>query len=75
MKILFVASDNIPHIGGKSTHILDLRDGLESNAVDCNLISLSSLGKKQLCFLKMVLIPLRLINKDLYVYSFGGFYN
>ena len=23
-KILFVSSDTIPHIGGKSTHILDL---------------------------------------------------
>ena len=30
-KILIVTNDLIPHVGGKSTHIIDLKQGLEEN--------------------------------------------
>ena len=70
MNILYLSSDRIPHIGGKSTHILDLINGLESNGITCHLISLASIGKIQTVFLKLILIPLRVINRELYFYFF-----
>lgn len=39
MKILIVATDNIPHIGGKSSHILSLKEGLESNGHSVDMCS------------------------------------
>ncbi|MBS3198666.1 glycosyltransferase family 4 protein [Turicibacter bilis] len=74
MKILFVSSDQIPHIGGKSTHILDLMDGLNNLGNETYLLSLNDVHKLKILLLKMMLLPFRLINKKYYRYLYIIFY-
>jgi len=70
LKVLIVASDTFPHIGGKSSHIRDLMKGFRAENVDCQLISLSSLGRLMEIMIKCPLLPLKLINVYLYNYIF-----
>lgn len=70
MKILFVASDVIPHIGGKSTHIIDLKDGMCKNGNNVDIISLKSLGRKNEIFIKILISPLKFLNSDAFNYCF-----
>ena len=46
-KILFISGDNIPHIGGKSTHILDLMNGMKNEDVSVMLVSATEVNKKE----------------------------
>lgn len=66
MNILFVSTDSIPHIGGKSTHILDLCDGLEK--INNNTYILSANDYPSLIFwaYTITLLPLKFINKNTY---------
>lgn len=68
--ILIISSDNIPHIGGKSTHILDLIDGLKRNAIECKLFSQKQYGQKKLNWIRYMLAPIYVLNRDLYVYLY-----
>lgn len=68
MRVIFVASDFIPHIGGKSSHILDLIDGLKNESVECDIISQKSIRKNRLFIIKLLLSPIRIISSLLYVY-------
>lgn len=68
MRILIVSSDQIPHVGGKSTHILDLKDGLIKNDMECEVISLASINKLLKTAIKFLLSPVRLFNRDMYIY-------
>lgn len=71
MKVLFVASDTFPHIGGKSSHIRDLMKGLRAINVDCQVISLSSLGRTLEIMIKAPIFAVKLINIDLFYYLFA----
>lgn len=46
-KILFISGDNIPHIGGKSTHILDLMNGMRNEEISVMLVSATEVNKKE----------------------------
>ncbi|MGE4588693.1 MAG: glycosyltransferase family 4 protein [Acidaminococcaceae bacterium] len=70
MRVLIVASDTIPHVGGKSTHILDLADGFKKNNVEFDIISLKTLGRKIELAIKIQLIYYRIFNKYLFNYKF-----
>ncbi len=69
--ILIISSDHVPHIGGKSTHIMDLMAGIKSNSEDVMLFSQAQYPKMMQTFIKLLLSPLRLynINYFRYVYS------
>ncbi|MCL0067941.1 glycosyltransferase family 4 protein, partial [Peptococcaceae bacterium] len=65
MKILIISSDPIPHTGGKSTHILNLKKGLEHKGHEVLVFSPSSISKY--LFWLIVSIPIRavkLFNKE-----------
>ncbi|MCL0063355.1 hypothetical protein M1N11_04260 [Peptococcaceae bacterium] len=65
MKILIISSDPIPHTGGKSTHILNLKKGLEHKGHEVLVFSPSSIPKY--LFWLIVSIPTRavkLFNKE-----------
>ena len=68
MNILIVSSEYVPHVGGKSTHIIDLIEGLKKNHVNVFLISRTTFGKKREYLIKMILSPIRVLNKDLFDY-------
>ena len=70
MKILIVTSDNYPHVGGKSTHIKDLIDGLNRINVEVDIISFDTFNILKKNIYRIILIPIRLVNKDLYVYLY-----
>lgn len=69
--ILIISSDHVPHIGGKSTHIMDLMEGIKSNKEDVLLFSQAQYPKTIKTFIKLMLSPFRLysINYFQYVYS------
>jgi glycosyltransferase involved in cell wall biosynthesis len=66
MKILIVSSDPIPHTGGKSTHVINLKEGLEKNGHEVIIFSPSSISK----YLRWLVISIpikfiKLLNKDM----------
>jgi len=71
MLILFVASDTIPHVGGKSTHIVDLMEGLNHIGVKTDVISLSNLGRRKELFVKTLIAPLKFIRPDMFNFYFS----
>lgn len=66
MKVLFVASDSVPHTGGKSTHILDLMDGMRASGADVELISFASLSDFWQRTLKLRFAHLKLMHPKLF---------
>jgi glycogen synthase len=64
--ILIVSSDNFPHIGGKSSHIVDLIDGLKSLTIDVKVISLNSVSSKLNRLIQLISLPTYLLGKDKY---------
>lgn len=75
MKILFISTGSIPHIGGKSTHILDLKDGLSSIGVTSEVISYTSINKAIAIVIKIILLPINIINKRVYSDILAKLYN
>ena len=75
MKVLFVASDEIPHIGGKSTHITDLIKGLRELGHETHLISFSNISKRYKIFVKLLLVIIRLVDRSLYSYLYKKLMN
>ncbi len=69
--ILFVASDFIPHIGGKSTHILDLQAGLKCIGEDSFLFSQRQYPKNKRLLIKVMLAPIRLVSTKLFIYIYN----
>ncbi len=69
--ILFVASDHIPHIGGKSTHILDLMSGIKSNESDSVLYSQGQYPKIKKYLLKFLISPVKLFNAKYFQYLYS----
>lgn len=67
--ILFVASDYIPHAGGKSSHILDLQSGLKNIGVDSLVFSKKQFSNMKLKIVIAILRPLKWINANLYTYA------
>ena len=57
-------------MGGKSTHILDLIDGLKNNDIECKLFTQKQYGEKKLRLLRYMLAPVYLLNRDAYVYLY-----
>lgn len=68
MKVLIASTDKIPHVGGKSTHIEDLRCGLEEIGCTVKIISIKDISKKKLLFFKLLLAPLKVLNIAYYKY-------
>lgn len=69
MNILFYTNTDVPHLGGKSSHICDLRDGLIATGNKADIISaLSVKGAilKRTKLKKVFIQPLRYIDKWLY---------
>lgn len=69
MNILFYTNINIPHLGGKSSHICNLKDGFSTIGNNVEIISASSLkgeSLKKIKLKKIFIQPLRYINKWLY---------
>lgn len=66
MKILIIASDNIPHVGGKSTHIYDLKDGLEKLGNDVDIVSYASIPKPVKLITETLFKLVRIVNKQKY---------
>lgn len=69
MNILFYTNTDVPHLGGKSSHICDLRDGLIATGNKADIISALSVKGSILnsARLKKVFIqPLRYLDKWLY---------
>lgn len=69
MNILFYTNTDVPHLGGKSSHICDLRDGLIATGNKADIISaLSVKGAilKRAKLKKVFIQPLRYIDKWLY---------
>lgn len=69
MNILFYTNTDVPHLGGKSSHICDLKDGLIATGNKADIISALSVKGSLLnsTKLKKVFIqPLRYIDKWLY---------
>ncbi|MCK6594983.1 MAG: glycosyltransferase family 4 protein [Bacteriovoracaceae bacterium] len=54
MKILILTALEYPHLGGVSTHITQLVNGLNKSGHEVDIISRTSLGKLQLIFMKLV---------------------
>lgn len=73
MKILIVSSDVIPHIGGKSTHVCDLIDGLQKAGHKTTLITRKDISRYQQLLIKLLISPLRLANRGLYLHVFITF--
>jgi glycogen synthase len=70
MKILFVSSDVIPHVGGKSTHICDLMDGLNKEGHSTTLVSRTNISSLIQFLFKIMISPIRLINRGLYIFVY-----
>ncbi len=69
--ILFVASDHIPHVGGKSTHILDLMSGLEYLGEETSLYSQAQFSSIKKTCIKLIIGVTKLINPRLFQYLYG----
>lgn len=66
MNILFYTNSDVPHLGGKSSHICDLKDGLIATGNHADIISaLSVKGSilKRTKFKKIFIQPLRYIDE------------
>lgn len=74
MNILFVANDSFPHVGGKSTHIQDLKDGMESLGHNCYVISASDFPSNYNLLIKIILYPFWILNKKLYRKAYTKLY-
>ncbi len=68
MKLLILTLDDYPHIGGKSTHIASLIDGLKHQDVECKVISRGNINKYKLNLYKLLIYPLRYISIKKYLY-------
>lgn len=69
MNILFYTNTNVPHLGGKSSHICDLKDGLIATGNHAEIISAVSVKGailKRAKFKKIFIQPLRYIDEWLY---------
>lgn len=69
MNILFYTNTDVPHLGGKSSHICDLRDGLIATGNKADIISALSIKGailKRTKLKKIFIQPLRYIDKWLY---------
>jgi glycogen synthase len=75
MKILIIAIDDIPHIGGKSTHIFDLMDGLKEKGHKVYLLSHKNIPKYLQYLMKALLYPYRYYNRGLYIYYYQKLVN
>ena len=67
-KILFVTLDDYPHIGGKSTHMANLIEGLKAKDNECIVISRNMINKKRLFFKKVCSIIYKYTNVSKYLY-------
>ena len=67
-KILLVSLDNYPHIGGKSTHMYNLIEGLKNNNIECDVVSRDVINKKNLFIKKLFNIPYKYLNPSKYIY-------
>lgn len=70
MRILIITMDQIPHVGGKSTHILDLMDGFRSIGIVTDLLSQRSIDNFWLLLYKIVLAPFWIINRDIFIFLY-----
>ena len=67
-KILFVTLDDYPHIGGKSTHMASLIEGLNKNDVECEVVARNVINKNKLFFKKLCNVIYKFINPSKYLY-------
>ena len=70
MRVLFVAGDTIPHVGGKSSHVIDLAKGMRALGVSTDIISLRSLGRLSELSIKARLAFYRLNDRNVFYYRF-----
>lgn len=68
MNLLMLTLDDYPHIGGKSTHIASLIDGLKYQDIECKIISRSDINRHKLNLCKIFIYPLKYINIKKYLY-------
>lgn len=68
MQIIIVSNGKIPHIGGKSTHIMDLKNGLEELGNNVCIISDTSISKLIMNLYRLILLPVRIVNKYRYIH-------
>lgn len=69
MKILFVSTDDYPHIGGKSTHMECLVEGLKKQNIESEIFARNNIDNLSLFIGKIILQPLKLFSKKMYIYK------
>ncbi|EOU2023424.1 glycosyltransferase family 4 protein [Clostridium perfringens] len=73
--ILIASTGYIPHVGGKSTHITDLKDALNLLNYKTTVVSYTNINKKLTYFTKLLLSPLRMVSEEMYRYYLEGIFD
>lgn len=69
--ILIISSDHIPHIGGKSTHIMSLMDGIKRNGEEAYLFTQSQYPRIILTTIKLLLSPVMFYDRTLFQHLYN----
>ncbi len=68
--ILILSSDHIPHVGGKSTHILDLMAGISDAGEQVSLYSQSQFSRLEQIAIKLVISPVKIFDAARFQYCY-----
>lgn len=67
-KILFVTLDDYPHIGGKSTHMFNLIEGLKVKGIECDVVARNVIDRRKLFIKKLCNVIYKFTNPSKYLY-------